>query len=67
MQAIPEIPPGLEFVDGELMEKDVGAESGGVAGEVFEQVRSYCRRTNFGIAFIADVGFQCFPHKPQQA
>jgi Uma2 family endonuclease len=64
--AVPQIPPGFEFIDGELVEKNMGAESSWVAGEVFDQVRSYCRRTQFGVAFIADAGFQCFPHKPNQ-
>jgi Uma2 family endonuclease len=61
-----DLPPGYEFVDGLLVEKPMGATSSWVAGEVFDLVRAYCRRTGYGVAFIADLGFQCFPAKPTQ-
>lgn len=61
-----DVPPGFEFVDGQLVEKPMGAESSWVASEVFVHVRDYCRRTAFGVAFVADAGFQCFPHDPAQ-
>jgi Uma2 family endonuclease len=61
-----DIPPGFEFIDGQLVEKAMGAESSWVASEVFAHVRDYCRRTSSGVAFVADTGFQCFPHDPAQ-
>ena len=63
---VPDVPPGFEFINDQLVEKPMGATSSWVAGEVFDQVRSYCRRTNFGVAFVADLGFRCFPKKPSQ-
>jgi Uma2 family endonuclease len=61
-----DVPPGYEFIDGQLVEKSMGAESSWVAGEVYDQVKAYCRRTGFGLTFMADLGFQCFPAKPGQ-
>jgi Uma2 family endonuclease len=61
-----DIPPGFEFIDGQLVEKAMGAESSWVAGEVYDHIKAYCRRTGFGLTFIADLGFQCFPGKPAQ-
>ena len=63
---VADVPPGYEYVDGRLVEKPVGNKSSWVASEVFDLVRAYCRRTGFGVAFVADAGFQCFPHKPSQ-
>jgi len=67
-QAAPadDVPPGYEYIDGQLVEKAMGAESSWVASEVNDHVKAYCRRTGFGIAFVADLGFRCFPHKPDQ-
>lgn len=61
-----DIPPGFEFIDGQLVEKAMGAESSWVTGEVYDHVKAYCRRTGFGLTFMADLGFQCFPGKPGQ-
>lgn len=67
-QAVPvdDVPPGYEFIDGQLVEKATGAESSWVAGEVYDHVKAYCRRSGAGVAFVADLGFRCFPHKPEQ-
>jgi Uma2 family endonuclease len=65
-QPAPDLPPGFEFVNDQLVEKAMGAVSTWVAGEVFDQLRTHCRRTNSGIAFVAELGFRCFPKKPTQ-
>jgi Uma2 family endonuclease len=61
-----DIPPGFEFVDGQLVEKPMGLESSWVASQVYKLVDAYATRTRCGVAFVADAGFQCFPHKPAQ-
>lgn len=61
-----DIPPGFEFVDGQLLEKAMGAESSWVASQVYKLVDAYATRTGCGVAFVAETGFQCFPHDPAQ-
>jgi Uma2 family endonuclease len=53
-------------VGGRLVEKPMGAKSSWIAAEVFDIIRDFCRRTGCGVAFVADLGFQCFPAKPTQ-
>ncbi len=61
-----DIPPGFEFVDGQLVEKAMGMESSWVGFQVYKRVDSYAVSARCGMAFGADAGFQCFPHKPAQ-
>lgn len=61
-----DVPPGYELIDGQLVEKPMGAQSSWIAGEVYDHVKAYCRRSGAGVAFVADLGFRCFPHKPEQ-
>jgi Uma2 family endonuclease len=53
-----------ELVDGRLVERNMGAESSEVGGNVHFQLRLFCRDHDLGIVWPADNGFQCFPHDP---
>lgn len=46
-----------ELIDGELVERDMGAKAGWVAGEVFAHLRDYARR-NGGRAFTEGTGYR---------
>ena len=53
-----------ELVDGQLVERDMGAESSSVAGELYFRLKLHCRDRELGLAWPADNGYQCFPHDP---
>jgi Uma2 family endonuclease len=53
-----------ELVDGRLVERNMGAESSAVGGNVYFQLREYCRDHDLGITWPADNGYQCFAHAP---
>jgi Uma2 family endonuclease len=53
-----------ELVDGQLVERMMGAESSGVGGELYARLRQYGREHTLGWALPADTGYQCFPHAP---
>src|SRR5687768_13061695 len=56
---------GFELVDGVWVEKNVGFESGYVAGELFARLRQHCRDHALGWVFSGnDGGYRCFPHRP---
>ncbi len=61
-----DIPQGFEFIDGQLVEKAMGMESSWVGFQVHKRVDEYAAGTRCGVAFGADAGYQCFPHKPAQ-
>jgi len=56
-----EIPKGFEFVNGQLKELNVSAKSSGVGGEVFAEIKLFCRKQYPGWVFPADTSFRCFP------
>ena len=53
-----------ELVDGQLVERNMGAESSWVGGQLLIRLGSYCEEHGLGWALPADNGFQCFAHDP---
>jgi Uma2 family endonuclease len=53
-----------ELVDGELVERNMGAESSEIGGNLYFLLRMFCREHDRGIVWPADNGYQCFPHAP---
>jgi len=53
-----------ELVGGQLVERNMGAESSWVGGQLFICLGQYCTQQNLGWVFPADNGYECFPHKP---
>ena len=53
-----------ELVGGQLVERNMGAESSWVGGELHLRLSRYCREREMGWALPADNGYQCFPHEP---
>jgi Uma2 family endonuclease len=53
-----------ELVNGRLVERNMGAESSEVGGNLYFQLRLYSREHDLGRVWPADNGFQCFPHAP---
>jgi Uma2 family endonuclease len=54
-----------ELVGGQLVERNMGAESSWVGGQIHSSLNRYCRELKVGWAFPADNGYQCFPHEPK--
>ena len=55
----------FELVDGQLLQRDMGAVSSWVAGEVHRQIATFGQHERqLGWAFPADCGYQCFPDSP---
>src|SRR4051812_5426721 len=53
-----------ELVDGRLVERDMGAKSSYVAGEIDSALRGYCRQKRLGWVFPEGAAYQCFPTSP---
>ena len=53
-----------ELVRGRLVERNMGAESSEVGGNLYFHLRLFCRDHDLGIVWPADNGYQCFPHAP---
>jgi Uma2 family endonuclease len=53
-----------ELVNGQLVERHMGAESSEVGGNLYFQLRLFCREHDPGKIWPADNGYQCFPHAP---
>jgi Uma2 family endonuclease len=53
-----------ELVDGQLLERKMGAESSGVGGELLIRLGQHCNQHRLGRALPADNGYQCFPRNP---
>lgn len=54
-----------ELVNGRLVERNMGAESSWVGGQLHLQLGLFCREQDLGIVWPADNGYQCFPHNPR--
>lgn len=54
-----------ELVDGILVEKDVGAESGEVAVRLAVLLAPYIRQHKLGRTYDGQTGFSCFPGRPR--
>ena len=53
-----------ELVRGRLVERNMGAESSEVGGNLYFHLRLFCSEHGLGIVWPADNGYQCFPHAP---
>jgi Uma2 family endonuclease len=53
-----------ELVDGQLVERNLGAESSEVGGNLHSNLHVFCRDHDLGKVWPADNGYQCFPHAP---
>jgi Uma2 family endonuclease len=53
-----------ELVDGRLVERNMGAESSEVGGNLYFQLRLFSRDRDLGTVWPADNGYQCFAHAP---
>jgi Uma2 family endonuclease len=55
-----EVPKGYELIDGQLVEKKVGAESSLVSGNLFALLRAHCIKQQLGLALPGEIGYRCF-------
>jgi Uma2 family endonuclease len=55
-----------ELIDGELKERGVSALSNLIALEIGSILRNHCRLSNSGWLFAAELGYRCFPWKPNK-
>lgn len=55
-----------ELVDGQLLEKPMGARSGMIGGELYRQIANYLVTHPIACVTQPEIGFQCFPDKPTQ-
>jgi Uma2 family endonuclease len=53
-----------ELVNGQLVERNMGAESSEVGGNLHSNLHVFCRDRDLGKVWPADNGYQCFPHAP---
>jgi Uma2 family endonuclease len=56
----------FELVDGQLVEKDVGFQSGRIAGRMFFLLKAHCDKNYLGWVLPSEVGYQCFRDDPQR-
>ena len=56
---------GVELIDGELKEKNVGYECGIVTALMLKLLGRYLDTNPVGILSSNDAGFICFPHRPR--
>ena len=54
----------FELVDGQLVERPIGAISSLVGAELLRLIGNHNRQQRFGHVFSADCGFRCFPDDP---
>lgn len=57
---------GAEFVDGQLKEKSMGAESEGIGSELHVLLGAFVRAASLGRVFGPATPFRCFPNDPRQ-
>jgi Uma2 family endonuclease len=62
------VPDGhrFELVGGQLVERNMGAESSEVAGNVIHLLKQHVRPQKLGKVFPPDCGYQCFPGDPKK-
>ena len=56
----------FELIDGQLVERNLGAESSLVAANTISLLRVYSRSQKRGRVFATDCGYQIFPDRPKQ-
>ena len=52
------------FVDGQLVNRSLGANSSRIGGRLYRRLDSFCEEHRLGRAWPADCGYQCFPDAP---
>jgi Uma2 family endonuclease len=67
-QGLLSMPDGdqYELVDGQLVERDIGAKSSSVGGQVFYLLRAHNQASSSGWLWPADCGYQCFRDAPDK-
>ena len=55
-----------ELVDGQLLERDMGARSSWVGGLVYHLLTTFTMPRRLGWVFPADASYQCFPDDPNK-
>lgn len=62
------IPEGdrYELLDGQLVERDIGAESTWIATEISRHLGNFCTERKIGWVLGADASYQCFPDRPDR-
>jgi Uma2 family endonuclease len=60
------VPDGdsFELVDGRLVEKPMGMESGGISADLLTILNAFVRANRLGRSFDAQSGYRCFPNRP---
>jgi len=53
-----------EVVDGQLVERPMGADSSRIGGRLYRRLDAFCEEHRLGRAWPADCGYQCFPDAP---
>src|SRR5262249_32109309 len=57
---------GYEVIDGQLVEKNMGAEAAVVGANVITALNQYTRPRRLGRVFAQDCGYQIFPEDPNR-
>jgi Uma2 family endonuclease len=55
-----------ELVNGKLVERNMGAESSGIAANFIRLVGQFVHAHNLGKVFVSDCGYQCFADDPKK-
>ena len=56
----------FELVDGQLVERQMGAESSWVGGRIYRILAEYAESHGLGLVWPSDNGYQCFPDEPNK-
>ncbi|MBW3542735.1 MAG: Uma2 family endonuclease [Planctomycetes bacterium] len=56
----------FELVDGRIVERHMGSESGWTSGRLFLRLGGYVDGQNLGWVWPADTGYRCFPDDPNK-
>lgn len=62
----PRLDKGFEWIDGNAVEKPMGAESGLVTANLTYSLNLVVRPAGLGYVFNSETGYQIFPGKPKQ-
>jgi Uma2 family endonuclease len=55
-----------ELVNGQLVERHMGARSSWIGGQIHASLDNHCRQHHAGWVFPADTSYQCFPGAPNK-
>jgi Uma2 family endonuclease len=54
----PELENGFEWIDGQVVEKPMGAQSGVVGGNLYHEMRKFLATNEVGVVFPAEIGYR---------